>query len=135
MTNPTLRELVDMLPGEMRDDIQLTIDCMRSIGGADWMLENAFLGYLVRWLGERGIGVMPERGRYIWIDTNPRYFEGHPIKGPRSIDTYPTPLEAAVRAVGGICGDGASTSRSPLEPQQTSRQDDGPGRVSAPRSP
>lgn len=109
MTNPTLRELVDMLPGEMRDDIQLTIDCMRSIGGADWMLENAFLGYLVRWLLERNC--WPDRR--LWDDDGPRRHKEYWVwqrtkMGGQKIAEGDTPLEAAVRAVGVVSSQGAT---------------------------
>lgn len=105
MTNPTIRELVDMLPKQMlafipaypRPDGQ-----WRTLYTGHILSEeeasDMILGDLVRRLGERGQYYLERReGEWgVWLDDNDDYGDLC-IVGP-----FPTPLEAAVRAVGAV---------------------------------
>lgn len=104
MVTPTLRELVDMLPGEMRQHLPCRWDdlCWSSEADGAPISEShaeALVGwYLVRWLGERDCYIYP-------TEDTPRMYRmaGHVYPSFVSSGPYPTPLEAAVRAVGAIC--------------------------------
>lgn len=108
-----LRELVDMLPGEMRDDalgdygVTDDDECYYSLGGGfyepadETKVRREVLGYLVEWLGERGAHIRPCYGGWEFVNDKVQW------------GTYPTPLEAAVRAVGVIASERTPTSGQP----------------------
>lgn len=94
-----LRELVEMLPEAMReeligewewqDDIGLWTDGVAQFR-SDAEMEAIIGWHLVRWLGERGCSVAPVGKMWDVFDHN----------GEAVCDApYPTPIEAAVRAV------------------------------------
>lgn len=99
-----LRELVDMLPFEMReeligewewqDDIGLWTDGVAQFR-SDAEMEAIIGWHLVRWLGERGWYLRP-------YNTGWKVCERNEYAPPSPMPECPTPIEAAVRAVGAI---------------------------------
>ena len=93
MTSPTLRELVDMLPGTLGEHCRATARYASAQVMSETMAHDATLGYLVRWLLDRGAKIEKDAGVYDILV---------PAGEIQQIVTGTTPLEAAVRAVGVI---------------------------------
>ena len=101
-----LRELVEMLPGDVASLAPIEWSDV-SWCPTGWDREqiisedqasDMLLGYLVRWLGERGWVIQNEADD---DDENKTVYLGY-FDSFSFTESYPTPIEAAVRAVGAV---------------------------------